>query len=228
MLVRNPLIDILPQSIKSDIQIIENSAVVLSDDEMKSINGTASPRRVSEFFYGRSCAKRAIKEFLSIEADLKIPSSKTGQPVWPSGYVGSISHKSHFAVAVVGLSTMHRSIGVDLEIAREHDLEMISQICTEYEIKKIKEHDEKEWHKLVSLYFSIKEAFFKFQFPFLFLNLDFLDVIVDIDINEKKFQIKAVNNQKIENLLQDEVFTGFFVYEKSLLISVCYTTYKLS
>jgi 4'-phosphopantetheinyl transferase EntD len=67
--------------------------------------------RAREFAAGRWCAHRALERLGCPEA--AIGSGQRGEPCWPDGYTGSITHKSGAAVAAAAVPP--RAIGVDLE-----------------------------------------------------------------------------------------------------------------
>ncbi|MDJ0927060.1 MAG: 4'-phosphopantetheinyl transferase superfamily protein [Gammaproteobacteria bacterium] len=75
--------------------------------------GGMSPDRLAAFRHGRSCARRALAQ-LGVAAG-PIPMGATREPVWPPGFVGSISHCADFAVAVAAGRPVFRGIGIDLE-----------------------------------------------------------------------------------------------------------------
>ena len=69
--------------------------------------------RAAEFAAGRWCAHRALERLGCPEGD--IDTGRQGEPRWPEGYGGSITHKLGGAVAVAALAPA--AIGVDLEDA---------------------------------------------------------------------------------------------------------------
>jgi 4'-phosphopantetheinyl transferase EntD len=69
--------------------------------------------RAGEFAAGRWCAHRALERLGRAEAE--IGSGRHGEPCWPAGFTGSISHKPGAAVAVAAAAP--GAIGIDLEDA---------------------------------------------------------------------------------------------------------------
>jgi 4'-phosphopantetheinyl transferase EntD len=69
--------------------------------------------RAGEFTAGRWCAHRALERLGCQEA--VIGSGRHGEPCWPEGFTGSITHKTGAAVAVA--AAVPEAIGIDLEHA---------------------------------------------------------------------------------------------------------------
>jgi 4'-phosphopantetheinyl transferase EntD len=67
--------------------------------------------RAGEFTAGRWCAHRALERLGCPEA--AIGAGRYGEPSWPEGFTGSITHKPGAAVAVAAAAP--EAIGIDLE-----------------------------------------------------------------------------------------------------------------
>src|SRR5438270_2514481 len=50
-------------------------------------------------------------------ANLSIPKSPSGAPIWPAGLIGSIAHDDQIAVAALGLQRDFIGVGIDIEPA---------------------------------------------------------------------------------------------------------------
>lgn len=70
-------------------------------------------RRQSEFLAGRSAARVALMATFGQSPD--VPIGPMREPVWPGGVVGSITHGSTLAAAVVAPLTHVSGIGIDVE-----------------------------------------------------------------------------------------------------------------
>ncbi len=73
----------------------------------------AIPRRRQEFATARLCARRALEELGA--GDCAVPSGPDGEPVWPSGVVGSITHCEGYRAAAVGWADGAPALGIDAE-----------------------------------------------------------------------------------------------------------------
>lgn len=71
------------------------------------------PKRLAEFSCGRACAHEALG-MLNRDVHAILPGSR-GEPLWPKGVVGSITHCEGYAGAIVALRKGCRSVGIDAE-----------------------------------------------------------------------------------------------------------------
>src|SRR5258708_4976351 len=71
-------------------------------------SGPISPER-----RGRAAARDARAD-LGV-ARVAIGRGSAGEPVWPDGIVGAITHTGELAVAIVGWRSAYAGLGVDLE-----------------------------------------------------------------------------------------------------------------
>lgn len=70
-------------------------------------------KRRNEFITVRYCARQAMVD-LGIEP-VPILKGEKGEPCWPDGVVGSLTHCEGFRGAAVGLREEIRSVGIDAE-----------------------------------------------------------------------------------------------------------------
>lgn len=73
---------------------------------------TAIRRRQIEFFSGRLLAKRALGELGSFHTDVGIGAHR--EPLWPSGFAGSISHSQNI-IGVLMVRNTNLLVGIDIE-----------------------------------------------------------------------------------------------------------------
>jgi 4'-phosphopantetheinyl transferase EntD len=137
-----------------------------------------SPHRRAQFAIGRTLARRALRRF-GLDP-VPILFGVEGEPLWPSGFVGSISHKRQSCIVMIASSESVRGVGIDLE----HDgpdaaeAELVRRVC-------LSEPEHADAKRLAestaspgTLFLSAKEAFYKFQFPLTRSRLDWDDVVV--------------------------------------------------
>ncbi|MGB5546088.1 MAG: hypothetical protein WBM74_05910, partial [Polyangiales bacterium] len=74
----------------------------------------AARTRVEQFTAGRVCSRIALGR-LGVAATTPIPRGEDRAPIWPAGFIGSISHTDSWCAAAVARSESVRSIGIDLE-----------------------------------------------------------------------------------------------------------------
>jgi 4'-phosphopantetheinyl transferase EntD len=119
-------------------------------------------KRRNEFITVRHCARLALGE-LGV-APAPILKGDKGEPCWPDGIVGSLTHCTGYRGAVVGRSATVRSVGIDAE---PHDvlpngvLDAISLPAERTEIPRALPA-ELHWDRIL---FCAKEATYKAWFP---------------------------------------------------------------
>lgn len=119
------------------------------------------PKRRNEFITVRACARTALAE-LGV-APVPILKGDKGQPRWPDGVVGSLTHTAGYRGAVVARDGAVRSVGIDAE---PHDvlpggvLDAISLPAERDEIAALPA--ELHWDRIL---FCAKEATYKTWFP---------------------------------------------------------------
>ena len=139
--------------------------------------GRSVPKRAQEFAAGRLCARRALLEFGVVNFPLRVGPQR--EPLWPEGYVGSITHTTGLCAAVVAERARFSAIGVDVEIADRVKQQLWPHICVAAEIAWLDSLPESQRVAAATLIFAAKEAFYKAQFPLVGERLDFHDVCVE-------------------------------------------------
>src|SRR5919199_3927276 len=93
----------------------------------------ALEQRRTYFALGRAAARDALAE-LGLPR-LGIGRGPAGEPLWPDGIVGAISHAGDTAIAVVGRASDYAGLGVDVEeLARGPSSRAARLVCTPGEI----------------------------------------------------------------------------------------------
>lgn len=140
----------------------------------------AVEKRRREFATGRACARAALAR-LGIPPG-PIPAGERGEPTWPAGVVGSITHCDGYRAAAVARGDDLLSIGIDAEphaplpegligdIARPEELPMLAELS--------RRRPETHWDRLL---FSAKESVYKAWFPLAEAWLGFEDAVLTID-----------------------------------------------
>jgi 4'-phosphopantetheinyl transferase EntD len=131
--------------------------------------------RMMTFCAGRFCARRAMQ--LMGYPGVAIPIGKDRAPVWPAGMAGSISHTQGLVGAMVCSTGDHPSIGLDIERRNAVDRSLWDILFDEVELKQILATPSPD--EQATLFFSLKEAYYKMQYPLTGKFLDFRDVRVE-------------------------------------------------
>ncbi len=132
--------------------------------EERAAVATAVDKRVRDFATGRLCARRLLTRFGVREAILPVASD--GRPVWPPGFVGSISHAADLCVVTVARQEQVASLGVDVEVDRGLEERTWHLVCTDAEMEWINSQAAAGRASLVTALFSAKEAVHKCTSPF--------------------------------------------------------------
>lgn len=127
--------------------------------ELALVPSTAVEKRRREFRVGRLAARLALEA-----ADAPagpILSRPDRSPIWPDGFVGSITHGGGFGAAAVASTNVAAGLGVDIENA--------SRVVSPSVTRLVADEHEKAWidgdnRRLITL-FSAKEAVFKAIYP---------------------------------------------------------------
>lgn len=85
-------------------------------DSERALVGNATAKRSKEFTETRLLAHEALRR---IGRDGPILRGRDGEPLWPSGIVGSLSHCPSLYVAAVAPSERIRAVGVDVDDSDE-------------------------------------------------------------------------------------------------------------
>lgn len=132
---------------------------------------SAAPKRQREFLSGRDCAQLALS-LAGCPAGPDLPMGPDRLPVWPTDWLGSISHCATMACALVAPNARYKALGVDVECIMSEDLSTAlgAMVATESELA----HFSALGRPLrVTLLFSAKEALFKALYPDVRRVLDF-------------------------------------------------------
>ena len=106
----------------------------LLDEERGSMASSLADRRRASGA-ARIVARQLLDRFG--HARCPIPRGADGEPLWPAGMIGSLSHDDEFAVAAVGRAQDVGAIGIDIEPAVPLPGDMIDLVATPSELSKI-------------------------------------------------------------------------------------------
>jgi 4'-phosphopantetheinyl transferase EntD len=126
---------------------------------------TMTEGRRREFAAGRVLARQA-SALLGESSNHEIPMGEGGEPLWPLGIVGSLSHTATHVAALVTRAARHASVGIDLDDGRLLGATAASDLMTDSEVEAVRAHgwtDDPEIAR--NLAFLAKEALFKYQYP---------------------------------------------------------------
>jgi len=146
----------------------------------------AVEKRRREFASGRACAHRALAQ-LGLERQ-PILSGERGEPRWPDGVVGSITHCEGYRGCALARREDLASIGIDAEPDAPLPAELLADIALPEERRHLASLARAEpglsWDRLL---FSAKESVYKAWFPLTGRWLGFEDASLELEPRERSF-----------------------------------------
>jgi 4'-phosphopantetheinyl transferase EntD len=159
----------------------------LFPEEERSIDRAVEKRR-REFVTGRACARHAL-EGLGVDP-VPIPRGERGEPLWPSGVVGSITHCRGYRASAVARADAVASIGIDAELDQPLPGRVLEKVAFGRERAMVA--DRGAGVHLDRLLFSAKEAIYKAWYPLAHRWLGFADVDLSIDVGGGEFRARLL------------------------------------
>jgi 4'-phosphopantetheinyl transferase EntD len=196
--------EILPACV-SVVEALEDATDARLFPEEQLAVGRAVEKRRHEFTTARMCARAALKK-LGFPA-APIPTGERGEPLWPAGAVGSITHCDGYRACAVARSSEIVTVGIDAEpnaalpdglladIARPEELPWLRRL--ELDLPQV------HWDRLL---FSAKESVYKAWFPLAKRWLGFEDAVIVFDPSTGTFTARLLVSGPP---LADEPLRGF-------------------
>lgn len=173
-------------------------------------------KRLAEFRGGRYCAQQALKQLNILDFPLIIGDKR--QPLWPDSIVGSISHCQGICIAVVDRQLNVGGIGIDIEQVSDFDSETLNLICNANEISHLQKHATPLL--AAKVVFSVKESIYKCLFPNYQKWIDFLDVEVRLDWQQRKYSVKF--NEDLRHYYNESDLKGGWQINQDYILSSCW------
>lgn len=150
----------------------------------------AAPGR-SEHLAGRECAAMALAR--AGAPSREVGSNPDGSPIWPAGFLGSITHTRGFASACVSALGELAGVGIDTEEVLDPaaSAEIRGAVAAPDELARIQGHALLDERSLVTLVFSAKESVYKCVAPITGEFFDFHDVeLLELDLSAGAFKAR--------------------------------------
>lgn len=172
---------ILPDAVASAEAFEDPPRAVLYPGEAELISRAVDKRR-REFRTVRHCARQALGQLgLPPVAVLR---GQHGEPLWPPGVVGSMTHCTGYRAAAVARSCEIYALGIDAEPNAPLPagvLDMIALVSERQQLSQLAATDRTTcWDRLL---FCAKEAIYKAWFPLAYRWLGFEDAAVTITLD---------------------------------------------
>jgi 4'-phosphopantetheinyl transferase EntD len=173
------------------VEAFDDSASVTLFAAEESAVGRAVDKRRREFATARGCAHRALGQLG--EAPGPVPVGERGEPLWPAGVAGSITHCRGYRAAVVAHAAELATIGIDAEPHEALPKGLLGDVAGAAERRLLGELaaaiPEVHWDRLL---FSAKEAVYKAWFPLAERWLGFEDAELEIFPRRRAFSARLL------------------------------------
>jgi 4'-phosphopantetheinyl transferase EntD len=188
-----------------EVVTVETGEDLLETDlfpEEERVVGRAVEKRRREFVTGRACARRALAQ-LGIEPT-PIGSGERGEPLWPPGVIGSITHCVGYRACAVARAGELASLGIDAEVHEPLPDGILESVSSAKERRQLANGSLEACMDRVL--FSAKEAVYKAWFPLTGKWLGFEDVDMSISATDGTFYARLLVPGP---LVDGESLTGF-------------------
>jgi 4'-phosphopantetheinyl transferase EntD len=170
---------ILPAAVAAVDTFVDPPGATLFREEEVLVS-KAVQKRQAEFTTGRWCARQAMERLGHTPA--AILTGTRGEPQWPAGLIGSITHCAGYRSAVIAEIGRVTTVGIDAEPNEPLNNGILEAISLPEERPRIaalcRSHPEVHWDRLL---FSAKESVYKAWFPLTARWLDFQDASLAIN-----------------------------------------------
>lgn len=189
----------------------------LFPEERAVIAGAAAARR-TEYTTTRRCAHRAMARLGLPPAP--VPSGPRGEPLWPTGVVGSLTHCRGYRGAALARADRVTAIGIDAEPngpLRGDVLRVISLPAERAWIRRLSESAPGvAWDRLL---FSAKESVFKAWYPLTRRELRFGEALVTVEPETGAFHARLLVPGPRVHGRELTGFSGRWLAEDGLLLT---------
>jgi 4'-phosphopantetheinyl transferase EntD len=181
---------ILPSAVIAVETRKDTANIVLFPAEEASV-GQAVEKRRREFTTARACVREAFSQ-LGLPPSA-VTNGARGEPRWPSGIVGSITHCDGYRACAIARSTDMATIGIDAEPHAALPEGVLSDIAGTQELSWLGDRRRDvpgvHWDRLL---FSVKESVYKAWFPLAKQWLGFEDAVVTVDTSAETFAVRLL------------------------------------
>ncbi|MCB0333554.1 MAG: 4'-phosphopantetheinyl transferase superfamily protein [Bdellovibrionales bacterium] len=161
-------------------------------EEQAFIQNFKSESRKRNYLVGRHLSRKALAEFDPSLSLYFIGTGPQNEPLWPKGFIGSISHSNSYACSIVSQQNNTLAVGIDIEpLDRILGQDISGRICDNTERAWVKENPNQETQRLLTV-FAAKEAVFKALFP-LYQEMFWFDAVsLSWDSAQRRFDAKLL------------------------------------
>jgi 4'-phosphopantetheinyl transferase EntD len=180
---------------------------------------TARASRQEEFHRGRACARQALARFGVPPAAIPVGPGRV--PLWPDGFVGSITHCPGFCAAAVARAAEVLALGIDAEpdqplpegvdsvVVRPEERSWLEAATTEAD-------GALAWDRLL---FSAKEAAYKAWYPLTGRVLEFEEVSISLSPDRSSFAAAILVDLPPDAPVRLAMMTGTYRVDAGILLT---------
>jgi 4'-phosphopantetheinyl transferase EntD len=181
----------IAELLPSTVVVADTEADVLDGElfpEEEASVGQAVEKRRREFVTGRTLARRALEQLGVPPAP--IASGDRGQPLWPEGFVGSITHCDGYRACAVTRAERFAALGIDAERHEPLPAGVLESVASPRERERLRGAG--GGVHLDRVLFSAKEALYKAWFPLADKWLGFEDVDMVLGMHDGTFSAQLL------------------------------------
>ncbi|HWH93638.1 MAG TPA: 4'-phosphopantetheinyl transferase superfamily protein [Baekduia sp.] len=212
----------LERLVPSSVTVAETREDLLDIDlypaEQEAL-GRAVEKRRRQFTTGRACARLALRRLGA--PVVAIPSGPRGEPLWPAGVVGSITHCDGYRACAVARSEVVLALGIDAEPNGPLPDGVLEEVVHGRERDLVEGRPPRmpdgEAVDLARLVFSAKEAVYKAWFPLKRRWLGFEDAEVSVDPAVGAFRARLLVPGPIVGGTQLTEFAGRWTLQDGII-----------
>ncbi len=186
--------------------------------EEEAVVERAVAKRRGEFATGRHCARRALAELGISPGPIGV--GPKGEPRWPAGIVGSITHCDGFRGCAVARADELQSLGVDAEPDMPLPRGLLGDVARAEEVDLLEAAGRAErgvsWDRLL---FCMKEAVYKAWFPLAESWLGFDEATISIDRRRRRFRARLLVDGPLVGGARLQWFDGRWAAEGVFLLA---------
>lgn len=206
--------DFFPAGVKHYFTSEQHGTDVLSVEEQR-LSAKYGAKRLTDFCTGRYCL-RFCTSALGYSGEILV--GERGMPLLPAGITASVSHSKVLCGAVAATTTNFLSIGMDVETVGRVHADMWHLLFTPAEIAYLKAIPSEMEREIVSTsFFSLKEAFYKMQFPLTATYLDLHDA--EVTLSPAGYRLRLLENAG--NYKSGALFPGNVHYNGNEVVTFC-------
>jgi len=183
--------------------------------EEEALIAGAVEKRKREFRAGRNAAHEALARLNAPDAPLL--RGERREPLWPTGYLGSIAHCHDLCVAVCAQDGEVAGVGIDVEPLDPLPKGVDRYVHTEAEAAFVADNPGAHPGRLI---FSAKESLYKCFYPLVQRFFGFHSVALSFDRERQHYHFTATDRCEFE--FPPLRFEGRYTIGERHLVTACY------